>query len=202
MSYCDDLIKVHRASGGPSRGQRATETSLNRAVVVLAVAAWQSAVEDMTMSALEAARAVITPPMTPALFGVIAGRVMTDVHRFSTANAQNSRALLQSIGFDPRPHWTWRSRTGQRGATLLKPGDVETRIDEWLKLRHAVAHGDAELPPVRVLLAVRQKKNPPASWTPQIRLIDGESCVWFFRRLTWATGDALAVQLGVPPPVW
>jgi hypothetical protein len=40
--HCDNLIKVHRGHGGTAVGRRAEEVSLNRAVVVLAVASWQS----------------------------------------------------------------------------------------------------------------------------------------------------------------
>jgi hypothetical protein len=56
--HCDSLIKVHRGHGGPAVGRRAEEVSLNRAIVVLAVASWQSVVQDLTTAVLD----VSTPP--------------------------------------------------------------------------------------------------------------------------------------------
>src|SRR5665647_2245777 len=55
ISQCDHLIAIHGRR--ETRGRRWNEFALNRAVVVMAVAAWQAAAEDMTTAAVDAARA-------------------------------------------------------------------------------------------------------------------------------------------------
>src|SRR5437667_12748944 len=50
--HCDNLITVHRGHGGPGVGRRAEEVSLNRAVVVLAVASWQAVIQDYALAAV------------------------------------------------------------------------------------------------------------------------------------------------------
>ncbi|MEU6208048.1 hypothetical protein ABZ814_31250 [Micromonospora musae] len=42
LEHCQNIIRVHRASGGSGQGRRTDETSLNRGAVVLAVATWQA----------------------------------------------------------------------------------------------------------------------------------------------------------------
>lgn len=201
--YCDDLVTVHRGYGGPHQGRRAEETSLNRAIVVLAVAAWQSAVQDMASAALDIGRRGVAPPLSLAAFDVVGGRVRKEVGDFSTPNAENTRRLLLGVGFDPRPHWTWSEHAGPgAGLRTITPADVDRRINAWLRLRHDIAHGHAELSVVDVLEAVRQNPNPPSGWAPSIRLRDAESCVRFFRRVARATGDALASHLVVPQAGW
>jgi hypothetical protein len=122
------------------------------------------------------------------------------VGAFATPNAQNCRKLLIGAGFDPRPHWTWVQHGGQgRGMITLSPADADTRMNEWLQVRHAIAHGHAHLPQVAALQAVRQNPgNPPED--PTLRLVDAEQCLAFFRRLGRLTGNALAGHLGVDPP--
>jgi hypothetical protein len=72
---------------------------------------------------------------------------------------------------------------------------VDTRLDEWLKVRHAIAHGHDELPVVAALESVRLDG---ATSNPTIRLTDAEQCVSFTRRLVSLTSTAAAAHLGVP----
>jgi hypothetical protein len=39
ITHCDNLVAVHRGHGGAGRGRRYQEMSIDRAVIVLAVAA-------------------------------------------------------------------------------------------------------------------------------------------------------------------
>jgi len=73
------------------------------------------------------------------------------------------------------------------------------RIDEWLKVRHAIAHGHASMPQVAALGGVRQATGAPPV-DPPIRLADAEQCLRFFRRLTSLTLAGLAHHLDVPMP--
>lgn len=197
MRRCDDLEQVHGQSGGQNRGRRWREVSINPAIVVLAVAAWQAAVQDMTLVCVESARPEEGSCLSLTTYNLLAGNIKGAIGRFSTPNAQNSRKILQSAGFDPHPLWTWR--VGGRGSHARNPSDVEEELDEWLKIRHAVAHGQPRLPDSRVL-----KSRPSAGSTaePSLRLGDARRCVAFVRRLTKATGDGLADHLGVAKTTW
>lgn len=73
------------------------------------------------------------------------------------------------------------------------------RIDEWLKVRHAIAHGHAQLPLVDALQVVRLAGGAPPVST-SLRLVDAEQCLAFFRRGAKLTEAALAAHLGVPVP--
>ena len=75
-------------------------------------------------------------------------------------------------------------------------------MNQWLRLRHAIVHGDTQLPVVAVLQSVRQNPQASEQWTPQIRLADSEACMRFFWHLAHVTGDALADHIHVAHPNW
>lgn len=109
MTHCDNLIEVHNRAGSGGRGRRTAETSVNRAVVVIAIASWQAVVQDMARFLVEHHM----PQPTDPGYGVaklIRGQVFGEIGNFSTPNAQNTRNLLISAGFDPRNYWTWTTR--------------------------------------------------------------------------------------------
>ena len=198
--HCDNLIAIHRGHGGPGQGRRDEEVSINRAVVVLAVGSWQAVVQDYALACVDLSGPGPESPLSPATYAVLAGRVRKEVGDFATPNAQNVRRLLLGAGFDPRPFWTWTQRGGRgQGIETWSPADADKRIDEWLRVRHAIAHGHAALPQVQALQAVRlQPNNPPVD--PTLRLVDAEQCLAFFRRLARLTGAGLASHLGVACP--
>lgn len=198
--HCDNLIAVHRGHGGPGQGRRDEEVSINRAVVVLAVASWQAVVQDYALACVDLSAPGPGSPLSSATYAVLAGRVRKEVGDFATPNAENTRKLLLGAGFDPRPFWTWTQRGGQaRGMQTWSPADADRRINEWLQVRHAIAHGHAELPQVPALQAVRLQPNNPST-NPTLRLVDAEQCLAFFRRLARLTGAGLASHLGIAPP--
>jgi len=81
----------------------------------------------------------------------------------------------------------------------ISPHDAHRRINEWLRVRRAIAHGHAKFPEFAELEAVRLKeKIPPIG--PPLRLKDAERCLTFFRRLAQLTSAALASHLGVAAP--
>ena len=218
MGHCDAIVQVHRKHGGGGKGFRSLEPSLNRAIVVLAVAAWQTAVQDLTTAALDRAH-----PTGGAGVGVLLrGQVAQAVGGFSTPDAQKSRALLKLVDFDPYPpHWTWHQMGGRGvGSITITPARAAEMIDDWLRLRHDIAHGRARLSVVDVLESVRlqvktwQAAHPAAShrdainhlkssasFEPSLRLVDAERCVTHFRRLARLTARGLAAT-GVGPDVW
>jgi len=200
--HCDNLIIVHRGYGGEKPGLRVEEISLNRAVVVIAVASWQAVVQDYTLACLDLSAPGSNSSLSATTYNVITGPVRNAVGEFSTPNGQNARKLLQSAGYDPWPSWTWSQHAGQgQGVKVWRPVDAEARISEWLKIRHAIAHSHPALPQVQALRAVRERPdNPPSD--PALRLVDAEQCLAFFRRLAKLTGAGLAAHLGVSPPSW
>jgi hypothetical protein len=203
LVHCENLVKVHRGHGGSGQGRRAEEVSINRAIVVLSVATWQAVVQDFAESAIDAGAPPLGSTLLSQTYKVIAGRAKIEIQNFSTPNAENTRRLLQGVGFDPRPHWTWTQRGGQGvGMVTIGPADAEKGIREWLRLRHDIAHGHDVLSHVDVLRAVRENPNPAPSWCPTIRLVDAEACMTFFGRLARLTGNALADHLGQPRGLW
>lgn len=192
MEQCDNLVLVHQRSGTGLRGRRRLETSVNRAIVVIAIASWQAVVQDMTRFLLEHNMPTSTDP-NYGVAKLISGQVERELGRFSTPNAENTRQLLQSVGFDPRPHWTWTNGAQGSREVVYSPAHIENRLLQWLKVRHAIAHGDERLPPLHVLEAVRQSTVNPETG-PTIRLVDAKECMVFVRKLTDVTLDGLKVE--------
>lgn len=194
LRHCDNIVAVHRRHGGSGRGRRFSEVSLDRAVIVLAVAAWQAAIQDLTAALLDTARPAGPTPIDVARYDVVTGPVRKAISDFATPNAQNTRRLMVSAGFDPRPLWAYELAGGRgRQRIMWTPSMVDARLDEWLKVRHAVAHGHDSLPVVQALLAVRIKG---VSRDPSLQLADAEQCVSFLNRLVRLTSVGIAAHLG------
>lgn len=217
MRHCDNVMTVHTDHGGGGRGFRTLEPSLNRAVVVMAVAAWQSVVQDFTEAALDFAQ----PPGGTGVGLLLRGRVLQEIGGFSTPDATKSRDLMKLVDFDPYPTWTWRQSGGQGvGSVTITPAQAAGQINAWLRLRHDIAHGHPRLSVVEVLENVRvelktwKAAHPAAThkdaldhlrhdagFIPALRLTDARRCVALFRRLASLTGKGLA-KAGVGPDCW
>jgi hypothetical protein len=209
MSHCDNLIKAHRAAGHGGRGRRTTETSLNRGTIVLAVATWQAFVQDAAAALRDAALAELqaTAPNSGLLQAAMR-QWETDlngaVKKFATPGPDQTVSLLNRVGFDPRPSWTWPQRGG-RGMqdVLVEPKHVAKVIEQWLRVRHDVAHGHSTISSLPILGAVRERSSSPAAKAaPTLRLDDAEDCVKFFRSVVRLTAEAGAGHLGAPTPMW
>jgi hypothetical protein len=197
MEHCDNLVLVHQRSGTGQRGRRRIETSVNRAIVVIAIASWQAVVQDMTRFLLDRSMPAPADP-SYGLAKLIRGQVMGALNNFSTPNAENTRQLLQVVGFDPRTYWTWTNGARGKREVVYKPADVETTLRDWLRVRHAIAHGDEKLPEASVLEAVQQR-SVNAQTGPTIRLVDAVQCMAFVRKLTAVTLEGLRSELPTSP---
>lgn len=196
MQHCDNLVRVHQRAGGEGKGRRREETSLNRAVVVIAMASWQAVVQDMTRYLVDAHMPATTDP-NHGVAQLLRGFVLRELDKFSTPNAENTRQLLQAVGFDPRPYWTWSNGGQGSRARTYKPHDIESQLRDWLKVRHAIAHGDKKLPEVEVLQAVREGSVSKVSG-PAVRLTDAKACINFVRTLTMSTLSGLDAEMSPP----
>jgi hypothetical protein len=180
MGHAHNLIELHRR-GRQGQGRRFAEMSLNRAVVVLTIAAWQAYVEKLVDEVLTY---MIIPQGAQGhnAYLVLRADVSNHVQNFSTPNADNTLRLLARVGFNPRPTWTWLD-----GSHTITPQLACDRINQWLRIRHAVAHGDAGLPvePVLPLL-------PDGSAT--LRRGNAEECMEFFTALVDRTTNAALAQ--------
>jgi hypothetical protein len=172
MNDPEHLVAIHRSlNKGP--GRRWREMTLNRAVVVLTVAAWQAYIEDL-------ARAIVRT-IQPAqgaqgygLWQLVKAATESALGRFNTPNADNVKQFLSNVGFDPYPHWSWGG-----GPSTVTPGAAAQRINDWLRVRHTVAHGD-ELPAVAVI-------DRTAGGNPTLTRENAETCMQLFTRLAETT---------------
>ena len=68
---------------------------------------------------------------------LLTARMGNATHRFSTPNTENTQSLLLGLGYDPLPDWTLTVDD-----EVLTPDRPQQPLNEWLKVRHAIAHGD------------------------------------------------------------
>jgi hypothetical protein len=179
MADAQNLVDIHRDLN-LSRGRRFREMTINRAIVVLTVSAWQAYVQDLAKAIVDTVRPATGQP-GHGLFVLVKAATDSAVARFNTPNVTNTRNVLVNIGFDPRPLWTWG-----RGQSRSAPADVAIRVDEWLRVRHAIAHG-SDLPEVSVL-----SRTP--SGVPTLQLRNAEACMALFTRTTHAMADGAHAQ--------
>lgn len=181
MGDAHNLIHLHRESQS-GQGRRHRQTSLNRAIIVVTVAAWQAYVQDMTQAVLD----YIAVPHGHAghsVYTVIKVATKNAIRRFNTPNAKNSVDLLLDAGFDPTPGWAFT--IGQPPRNYAE-AQIRNEVDAWLAVRHKIAHG-AKLDPSFVISGQTQAG-------PSLRLKDAERCVEFFEAVVTAMGNEAATQ--------
>lgn len=214
IQHCHNLISIHQERNA-GQGRRHREVSLNRATIVLAVATWQTLVQDLTTGALDAAKpgANATVAETGA-YRLIRGQIERQVRNFSTPNTQNTRDLLDTVGLDVKPYWTWKVSTQGRDQFRRRTFDeVQNELEDWLKVRHAIAHGHKEIPRRLSLNAVHVKyasekkagkTNPQykAYPAPEIRKADAQRCTRFIYDIGETTTSAMVNLLGCNRPRW
>lgn len=140
----DQLIEIHaRLQSG--RGRRHQQDALHRAGVVMAIGIWENYVErvlEESIAALENSLTGAGGGAAAPLWASIAFGVATHEHRrkisgFNTPNSENvKRLFVDTIGFDPWPHWSWHVRRRQWNSQ-----EMRTRLNAWLRIRHGIAHG-------------------------------------------------------------
>jgi hypothetical protein len=176
-----NLIRTHQGQN-PNRGRRWHELALNRAVIVLAVAAWQAFVADTTRAILLTIEPPTGDPGMP-LYRVVKAATKNAVRRFNTPDTRNTLDLFHSVGFDPES--AWRVSVG-KPPQQLRPHEVRERIEQWLDVRHTIAHG-AVLPELPIV-------SGRTTRGPTLHRKDAEACIEFFEALVNVTADAATAQ--------
>ena len=213
IAHAHNVVQAHRASGGPGRGRRTAEVSLNRAIVLMAVASWQALIEDLVLAAFQHTTGVTNQ-------GRI-NKVRDEVKKFATPDAAKSRRLIKDNidGLDILPAWQWSKHGGQGlGLLVTGPHEAAAQLEAWLRIRHAVAHGARNLfegfvepftsPPIAGAsttatdLRPYVSKNYRQGGTATLGLTDARQCLTFFNNLSDATGNTLTAQLKQPKLVW
>ena len=144
LGTVDQLVDIHRKVQ-QGRGRRHRQDAIHRSGVVLTVAAWQAYIEKVLGEGLARLESVVIEPaneIAPPPWAVIGiqfqiATVKKSVAKFNTPNAENVKRLFEeTFDFDPWPYWTWRlARRNWDGET------VRMRTNDWLKIRHSIAHG-------------------------------------------------------------
>lgn len=181
MADPHNLIWLHKNSQD-GQGRRHRQTTLNRAVVVLTAAAWQAFVEDTARAIRDDLEVPQGSPNRPG-FNVLKALTNSALGRYNTPDAHNTLQLLQNVGFDPRPHWTFTLSGPVRTYALA---DVRAEIDDWLRVRHKIAHGSA-LPPLGIITGTSKAG-------PTLRRSDAERCIQFFEQVASVTASAAHAQ--------
>lgn len=89
--------------------------------------------QDIARTAIDGPR----PPLPPLqAWNLVNAQATRAIQLFSTPNAEKTQELLLHTGFDPLPHWIWTV-----GPEHLTPSLTAERMNRWLKVRHAIAHG-------------------------------------------------------------
>lgn len=212
IAHAHNLVIVHRQSGGDGRGKRFREVSLNRAIVLMAMASWQSVIQDLVYATFAHLPAAQDQKRI--------NKVVTEVTKFSTPDQAKTRRLLtENLGFDPMPSWTWSSHGGQgRGLVVVTPEDASTKLNAWLRIRHAVAHGGSDLfasftQPIEIEQLDKSTESVLGSeklisrsarfgGSATLTLTDARQCLTFVNNMTEHTGKALTTLTGQPHVTW
>ena len=204
IGFVDQLVQIH-GKLQTGRGRRHEQDAIHRAGVVMTIAAWESFVEKVVMEGLDAlganaglaaavpvAAGAAPPAWAKHAFGLRRAELANSIKRFNTPNAANVRDLfLEALEFNPWPSWTWHA-----GPRQWNTEEMRRRLNNWLDVRHSVAHG-FELPN-----DVQWLQGP--NGRPRLTLDLVKECKAFFGRLVAQTDAEFAQHLhrhhGIPIP--
>jgi hypothetical protein len=127
----EELDETHSALRTGSRGRQYGLASLNRAVVVISVSAWESYLEELMRESVQALRPAGPALGTwPALHAYVTGLL----GNFNTPNPANVERLIRNcLGLaDVHLLWTWQNCTA---------AEAVQRLTDAMTFRHRIAHG-------------------------------------------------------------
>jgi hypothetical protein len=140
LEDADELLRAHRRLRTGRRGRQWGLGSLNRAVVVLSVSAWEAYVEQVVVEAITAIRPAVGAPL--GSWSALNASARSSVGRFHNPNVENVRTLISdAVGLpDVTAFWSWRKCTAARACDQLAKA---------LRIRHQIAHGVKPRPVIR-----------------------------------------------------
>ena len=150
----------------------------------MTVAAWESYVEFVLLEGFKTiAPAAGDPAWSKASFNLSKVRAKQQAGDFHTPNAENVRKLfMQTIGYDPWQDWYYIAPRRN-----WQSSEMRDRLDNWLRIRHAVAHGGA-LP-----TNIPWIKSPQGKSRLTLDLL--RECRRFFDRLVHCTDGGFSCYL-------
>ena len=187
QAHVEQLIEVHEANNRRKPSARRDYSALSHAGVVFCVAFWQAYATNVVAEVYDEVDSLIKNPdsniasWNKSVFEL--NRKSLEGRRLNTPNSRNViNFFRETLGFDPAKKWDVEKRN------LGKWGEgahgISDRIDFWLSVRHAVAHG-FELP-----LDTRRKSTKDTKFNltyPSFR-----ECRNFFSFLVIATDEDLS----------
>jgi hypothetical protein len=126
-----ELDNAHRQLRTGLPGRQWGLGSLNRAVVVMCLSAWEAYIEELVKEAIESFR---PQPTDRTLWQSVNADARSQIGRFNTPNVENVRRLIaDTIGLqDVTQSWAWQN------TTIAQARD---RLTEAITHRHHIAHG-------------------------------------------------------------
>ena len=160
QAHIEQLIEVHEANNRRKPSARRDYSALSHAGVVFCVAFWQAYSTNVVAEVYDEVDSLIKNPdsniasWNKSVFEL--NRKSLEGRRLNTPNSRNVINFFRdTLGFNPAKKWDIEKRTHQKwdeGAY-----GISDRIDFWLSVRHAVAHG-FELPLDTRSKATKNKK--------------------------------------------
>ena len=146
--HVEQLIEVHEANNQRQPSARRDYSGLNHAGVVFCVAFWQAYATNIVAEVYDEVDSLIKSPdsniasWTKSVFEL--NKKSLKGRRLNTPNSKNVINFFRdNIEFDPTKKWNVRERIDRKWNK--KAYNISDRIDFWLNVRHAVAHG-SDLP--------------------------------------------------------
>lgn len=133
LEDADELLDAQqKLLAGAGRRRQWGKGSINRAVVVMCVSAWEGFVEQVVLEAVDTIHPAIGTPL--GMWPVLSASARNLVGRFHTPNVDNVKKLINdSLGLaDVTSSWSWRGCSAAR---------ARKQLADALKLRHQIAHG-------------------------------------------------------------
>ncbi len=161
----EELDEAHMELRTGNQGRQYGLASLNRAIVVTSVSAWEAYVEELMRESVQSLR---PPGLALGAWPALNAYVLGLLGNFNTPNPVNVERLIRNcLGLaDVQLSWAWQNCTS---------GQAVQRLADALTYRHQIAHGVNPRPTLH---------NSYSSLLPR-----------FFRRLARCTDNAVRYHL-------
>lgn len=142
--HVEQLIEIHKASDRRPNGTPRDCSALRHAGVVFCVAYWGAYVTNVVKEIYGEVDLLLKNPdnkvtlLNKSIFDL--NKENLDRRRFNTPNSNNVIKYFKgALKFDPTKNWSIEEKTD--GKWNKEQRNIPDRIDFWLGVRHAIAHG-------------------------------------------------------------